>query len=267
MLTFRRTGFCVNGSSGWSGPGPFNQRRGDRSNSVLEQVTELYFFLNAILLRVIVLGTFGVFILAVLTVMIMNCLLRKYRHTQKEGQKPLKRPEPIFLFSFPSSKMEEESLGGFKIIVRTNTATRRTRGNRNAIDYLAHWGHALVRSARENRGGHMARRLSFVPPRSSSPFSYTMTTNSMSNSASILNDCRIKPGICKIQNFFGQTYLEIREHSKELCCRLAAALEDGKGLVSLDYCRSPPRQFKSRQWISHDTSPDQPRRRNERGQD
>jgi hypothetical protein len=72
------------------------------------------------------------------------------------------------------------------------------------------------------------------------PRSHTMTTNSTSNSVSILNDGRIKPGIYKIQNIFSQTYLEIWEHSKELCCRPAAALEDGKGLVSSDSCRPPP---------------------------
>ena len=69
-----------------------------------------------------------------------------------------------------------------------------------------------------------------------SPFSHTMTTNPMSNSVSILNDGRIKPGIYKIQNVVGQTYLEIREDSKELCCKPAAASEDGKGLVSPSPC-------------------------------
>ena len=49
---------------------------------------------------------------------------------------------------------------------------------------------------------------------------------------SILDGGRIKPGIYKIQNIQSQTYLEIRESAKELCCRPAAALEDGKGLVS-----------------------------------
>jgi len=48
---------------------------------------------------------------------------------------------------------------------------------------------------------------------------------------SILRDGKLKPGIYKIQNLFTRTYLDIHEHSKEMCCRSATALEEGEGLV------------------------------------
>ena len=50
-------------------------------------------------------------------------------------------------------------------------------------------------------------------------------------SPSILRDGRLKPGIYKIQNLYTRTYLDIHEHSREVCCRPAAALEEGAGLV------------------------------------
>ncbi|KAF9777279.1 hypothetical protein BJ322DRAFT_1025852 [Thelephora terrestris] len=39
---------------------------------------------------------------------------------------------------------------------------------------------------------------------------------------------KLKPGIYKIQNIVGETYLDIREHNKELCCRPDFVL-GGKG--------------------------------------
>lgn len=39
----------------------------------------------------------------------------------------------------------------------------------------------------------------------------------------------MRSGVYKIQNIVGQTYVDTREHSKELCCRPATLLE-GKGL-------------------------------------
>jgi len=45
----------------------------------------------------------------------------------------------------------------------------------------------------------------------------------------IFESGKLKPGIYRIQNIVGQTYVDIREHSKELCCRPATLLE-GKGL-------------------------------------
>ena len=48
---------------------------------------------------------------------------------------------------------------------------------------------------------------------------------------SIFEDGKLKPGIYKIQNLYSQTYMEIHEHSREVCCRPAASLEEGRGLV------------------------------------
>jgi hypothetical protein len=47
---------------------------------------------------------------------------------------------------------------------------------------------------------------------------------------SLFKDGKLRPGIYKIQNIVGQTYADIRDHTKELCGRPATALE-GKGLV------------------------------------
>jgi len=58
-----------------------------------------------------------------------------------------------------------------------------------------------------------------------------MTLNSTTDSASIFENGKLKPGIYKIQNLRSETYLDIHRHSKELCCRPARDLEDGGGLV------------------------------------
>jgi hypothetical protein len=51
---------------------------------------------------------------------------------------------------------------------------------------------------------------------------------------SIFVDGRLKSGVYKIQNLYHQMYLEILEHSKELCCRPATALSPQDALVHLD---------------------------------
>jgi len=58
----------------------------------------------------------------------------------------------------------------------------------------------------------------------------TMALTSTDDSASIFKDGKLKPEIYKIRNIVGQTYVDIREHAGELCCRPAAVLE-GNGLV------------------------------------
>ena len=57
-----------------------------------------------------------------------------------------------------------------------------------------------------------------------------MILTSKSESDSVFRDGRIKPGIYKIQNVVGQTYVDIRDHNRELCGRPVTTLE-GKGLV------------------------------------
>lgn len=54
-----------------------------------------------------------------------------------------------------------------------------------------------------------------------------------SGSSSIFEDGKLKPGTYKIQNLFSETYLDIHQHSKQVCCRPAKVLEEGRGLVSL----------------------------------
>ena len=58
-----------------------------------------------------------------------------------------------------------------------------------------------------------------------------MTLNKTSNSLSIFEDGKVKPGVYKIQNLYAQTYIDIHEHSREVCCRPPQGLEQGKGLV------------------------------------
>ena len=59
-----------------------------------------------------------------------------------------------------------------------------------------------------------------------------MTLDS-TNDFPIFNDGKLKPGIYKIQNLLSETYLDIHQHSKKICCRPAKDLEDGRGLVRL----------------------------------
>jgi len=42
---------------------------------------------------------------------------------------------------------------------------------------------------------------------------------------------KLKPGRYKVQNLASQTYLEVLEPSKELCCRPASALSPTNALV------------------------------------
>ena len=64
------------------------------------------------------------------------------------------------------------------------------------------------------------------------PFSLpTMTSISTTTTTSIFQNGRLKSGIYKIQNIHTDTYLDILQGSKELCCRPARDLEDGRGLV------------------------------------
>ena len=47
----------------------------------------------------------------------------------------------------------------------------------------------------------------------------------------IFVDGKLRPGTYKVQNLTSKTYLEVLEHSKELCCRPAAVLAPKDGLV------------------------------------
>ena len=49
--------------------------------------------------------------------------------------------------------------------------------------------------------------------------------------STIFEDGKLKPGLYKIQNLQSKTYLDIHEHSMEVCCRPASALEENDGIV------------------------------------
>ena len=56
----------------------------------------------------------------------------------------------------------------------------------------------------------------------------TSTGDSM---APIFENGRLKPGTYKIQNLYAQTYVDIHEDSRKLCCRPTQDLWEGKGIV------------------------------------
>ena len=60
-----------------------------------------------------------------------------------------------------------------------------------------------------------------------------MTPNSTNDSLSIFQDGKLKPGIYRIQNLYTQTFMDIHEHSRDVCCRPATLLGEGRGLVRL----------------------------------
>ena len=57
-----------------------------------------------------------------------------------------------------------------------------------------------------------------------------MTLTSTSGYASTFEDRKLKPGAHKIQNIVSQTYVDIRENTRELC-HLPAVVLEGNGLV------------------------------------
>jgi len=59
-----------------------------------------------------------------------------------------------------------------------------------------------------------------------------MTQNPIGDSCSIFKDGKLKSGIYKIQNILTENYLDIEVHSRQVCCRPAKDLGEGRGLVS-----------------------------------
>lgn len=52
----------------------------------------------------------------------------------------------------------------------------------------------------------------------------------------IFEDGKLKPGLYKIQNLHSKTYLDIHEHTMEVCGRPSSALEENDGIVRTNYC-------------------------------
>jgi len=59
-----------------------------------------------------------------------------------------------------------------------------------------------------------------------------MTQNPISDSCSIFKDGKLKPGIYKIQNIYAQNFLDVNIQSRQVCCRPAKDLGEGRGFVS-----------------------------------
>jgi len=47
----------------------------------------------------------------------------------------------------------------------------------------------------------------------------------------IFENGKLKAGIYKIQNLYTQGYVDIHEHSREVCCRPVQELQEGRGMV------------------------------------
>ena len=58
-----------------------------------------------------------------------------------------------------------------------------------------------------------------------------MTLHSTNNSSSIFENGKLKPGIYKIQNIKSEAYLDIEVATREVCCRPAQNLGEGRGFV------------------------------------
>ena len=58
-----------------------------------------------------------------------------------------------------------------------------------------------------------------------------MTLHSTSDSSSIFENGKLKSGIYKIQNIQSETYLDIEVYKREVCCRPAQNLGEGRGFV------------------------------------
>ncbi|KAF9649761.1 hypothetical protein BDM02DRAFT_1746722 [Thelephora ganbajun] len=56
-----------------------------------------------------------------------------------------------------------------------------------------------------------------------------MKNNASKTRSSILQDGKIKPGIYKIQNIVSKTYVDIKDHVRELCGRPSSTLEKYRG--------------------------------------
>jgi len=57
-----------------------------------------------------------------------------------------------------------------------------------------------------------------------------MLLTSTGNSSSIFENEKLKVGTYKIQNLYTQGYVDIHEHSREMCCRPPQELQEGRGI-------------------------------------
>lgn len=108
------------------------------------------------------------------------------------------------------------------------------QGERSYLITLALRVDTLSRVAIVADGAKVRPAYAGVPPRVRRVVSLALTTtmnSATSDASSILEGGELKPGIYKIQNLCAQTYMDIHEHLREVCCRPATALEEGRGFV------------------------------------
>lgn len=74
----------------------------------------------------------------------------------------------------------------------------------------------------------------WTPSTASSPT--VMLTSPPDDPMSIFVDGNLQPGTYKVQNLASQTYLEVLEHSRVICCRPATVLSPKDALVISAYC-------------------------------
>jgi len=58
-----------------------------------------------------------------------------------------------------------------------------------------------------------------------------MALNPVIDATSIFKDGKLNPGIYTIQNLYTETFLDFEVHSREVCCRPAGDLGEGRGVV------------------------------------
>jgi len=80
-------------------------------------------------------------------------------------------------------------------------------------------------------GGTYKRCAAAQSESTATPFPAIMLPPPPDDPMSIFVDGKLKPGTYKVQNLAGQTYLEVEEYSKELCCRPATVLAPQDALV------------------------------------
>ena len=61
----------------------------------------------------------------------------------------------------------------------------------------------------------------------------TMTLHTTNDSLSVFKDGKLKSGIYKIQNVQTENYVDIEVIARDMCCRPAKDLGEGRGLVCL----------------------------------
>ena len=79
---------------------------------------------------------------------------------------------------------------------------------------------------------YMCSANTIVSLRATTTPATAMAYNPPNSSSSIFHDGNLRPGIYKIQNIVSKTYVDIKDHIRELCGRPSTTLESFRGEVS-----------------------------------